>query len=569
MFTGYPLCGGVKSAILIPEDTSAYLPKIGQIRYFFQERIGNLTRRTVQEEQARLRKKRQKAQGFFSIFKKPMHESLTSVLPIILIVLALGFTIAPVPNNAMMAFLLGGVLLIGGMGLFTLGSEMSMIPLGQAVGSEITRSKKVWIIVGISFLIGIIITVAEPDLQVLANQVPAIQNRVIIWSVAVGVGVFLVIALLRILLGIQLRWLLIGFYVLVFGLAMFVSPDFWAVAFDSGGVTTGPMTVPFIMALGVGVSAVRSDKQAGGDSFGLVALCSIGPIITVLLLGLLYQPDGNAYTNTVMPDAKDTVEMFRAYVDALPEYFAETAKALAPIAVFLVLFQLITKRLKRRALLSMAVGLAYVYVGLALFLTGVNVGFMPVGSFLGGSIAGHNYNWLLVPIAMVIGYFIVQAEPAVHVLNKQVEELSAGAISSKAMGMSLSIAVAAAMGLAMVRVLTGISILWFVLPGYIIALGLSFFVPSIFTAIAFDSGGVASGPLTATFMLPFAMGATTALGGNVMTDAFGLVALVAMMPLIVVQVMGAIYVVKTRRNSAQESAPVFSNEGVIELWEVA
>ena len=289
-----------------------------------------------------------------------------------------------------------------------------MIPLGQAVGSEITRSKKVWIIVGISFLIGIIITVAEPDLQVLANQVPAIQNRVIIWSVAVGVGVFLVIALLRILLGIQLRWLLIGFYVLVFGLAMFVSPDFWAVAFDSGGVTTGPMTVPFIMALGVGVSAVRSDKQAGGDSFGLVALCSIGPIITVLLLGLLYQPDGNAYTNTVMPDAKDTVEMFRAYVDALPEYFAETAKALAPIAVFLVLFQLITKRLKRRALLSMAVGLAYVYVGLALFLTGVNVGFMPVGSFLGGSIAGHNYNWLLVPIAMVICYFIVQAEPAVQ-----------------------------------------------------------------------------------------------------------------------------------------------------------
>ena len=387
-----------------------------------------MTRRTVQEEQARLRKQRKKAQGFLSIFKKPLHESLTSVLPIMLIVLALGFTIAPVPNNAMMAFLLGGVLLIVGMGLFTLGSEMSMIPLGQAVGSEITRSKNVWIIVGISFLIGIIITVAEPDLQVLANQVPAIENNVIIWSVAVGVGVFLVIALLRILLGIQLRWLLIGFYILVFGLAMFVSPDFWAVAFDSGGVTTGPMTVPFIMALGVGVSAVRSDKQAGGDSFGLVALCSIGPIITVLLLGLLYQPDGSAYTNTVMPDAKDTVEMFHAYVDALPEYFAETAKALAPIAAFLVLFQLVTRRLKRRTLLSMAVGLAYVYVGLALFLTGVNVGFMPVGSFLGGSIAGHTYNWILIPIAMVIGYFIVQAEPAVHVLNKQVEEITAGAI---------------------------------------------------------------------------------------------------------------------------------------------
>ena len=493
-----------------------------------------------------------------------MHESLTSVLPIILIVLALGFTIAPVPNNAMMAFLLGGVLLIGGMGLFTLGSEMSMIPLGQAVGSEITRSKKVWIIVGISFLVGIIITVAEPDLQVLANQVPAIENNVIIWSVAVGVGVFLVIALLRILLGIQLRWLLIGFYVLVFGLAMFVSPDFWAVAFDSGGVTTGPMTVPFIMALGVGVSAVRSDKQAGGDSFGLVALCSIGPIITVLLLGLLYQPDGNAYTNTVMPDAKDTAEMFRAYVDALPEYFAETAKALAPIAVFLVLFQLITKRLKRRALLSMAVGLAYVYVGLALFLTGVNVGFMPVGSFLGGSIAGHTYNWILIPIAMVIGYFIVQAEPAVHVLNKQVEEITAGAIPAHAMNIALSVGVAVSLGLAMIRVLTGVSIMWFLIPGYAISLALSFVVPDIFTSVAFDSGGVASGPMTATFLLPFALGACEAVGGNLVTDAFGVVAMVAMTPLVTIQLLGVSYQRKLKHAKAPAAAPV-AVEPIIEL----
>ena len=539
-------------------------PNLDRYAIFFRERNGNLTRRTVQEEQARLRRQRRKAQGFCAIFKKPMHESLTSVLPIMLIVLALGFTIAPVPNNAMMAFLLGGVLLIGGMGLFTLGSEMSMIPLGQAVGSEITRSRKVWVIVGISFLIGIIITVAEPDLQVLANQVPAIENNVIIWSVAVGVGVFLVIALLRILLGIQLRWLLIGFYILVFGLAMFVSPDFWAVAFDSGGVTTGPMTVPFIMALGVGVSAVRSDKQAGGDSFGLVALCSIGPIITVLLLGLLYQPDGSSYTNTAMPDARDTVEMFRAYVDALPEYFAETARALAPIAVFLVLFQLVTKRLKRRALLSMAVGLAYVYVGLALFLTGVNVGFMPVGSFLGGSIAGHTYNWILIPIAMVIGYFIVQAEPAVHVLNKQVEEITAGAIPAHAMNIALSVGVAVSLGLAMIRVLTGISIMWFLIPGYAISLALSFVVPEIFTSVAFDSGGVASGPMTATFLLPFALGACEAVGGNLVTDAFGVVAMVAMTPLVTIQLLGVSYQRKLNRAKAP-AAPAVAVEPIIEL----
>ena len=289
-------------------------------------------------QQARLRRRHREKGQVLAIFRKPMWESLTSVLPITAIVLLLCFTVTPVSNNAMMAFLVGSLLLIVGMGLFSLGSEMSMIPLGEAVGKEITRSKKVWVIVAISFLIGVIITVAEPDLQVLASQVPAIENNVIIWSVALGVGVFLVIALLRILLGIPLSYLLIGFYAVVFTLAMFVSPDFWSIAFDSGGVTTGPMTVPFIMALGVGVSAVRNDKHAGGDSFGLVALCSIGPILTVLLLGLLYKPDGSSYTPVTVPDAQDTVEMFRSYTHALPEYFKEILVSLAPIAGFFLIF---------------------------------------------------------------------------------------------------------------------------------------------------------------------------------------------------------------------------------------
>ena len=518
---------------------------------------------SVQAQQDRLRRKRREAGEVLTIFRKPLKESLTSVLPITAIVLVLCFTITPISNNAMMAFLLGSLLLIVGMGLFTLGSEMSMIPLGEAVGKEITRSKKVWVIVAISFLIGVIITVAEPDLQVLAGQVPAIENNVIIWSVALGVGVFLVIALLRILLGIPLSYLLIGFYAVVFTLAMFVSPDFWAIAFDSGGVTTGPMTVPFIMALGVGVCAVRSDKKAGGDSFGLVALCSIGPIITVLILGLLYKPDGSAYTAAVMPDAKDTVEMFDLYLSEIPHYLKETASALLPIGAFLILFQLVTRRLKRKEIVHMVIGLVYVYIGLTVFLMGVNVGFMPVGSFLGGSIASHEYNWILVPIAMVIGYFIVQAEPAVHVLNKQVEEITAGAIPAHAMNMALSVGVALSLGLAMIRVLTGISIMWFLIPGYAISLALSFVVPHIFTSVAFDSGGVASGPMTATFLLPFALGACDAVGGNLVTDAFGVVAMVAMTPLVTIQLLGLSYQRKLRRAPAP-AAPVAMEE-LIEL----
>ena len=498
------------------------------------------------------------------ILKEKISESVSSVLPITIIVLLLSVTITPMPVGTMVLFLTGAALLIVGMALFSLGTDVSMTPMGEGIGAQLPRTKNLFIVILITLIIGVLITIAEPDLQVLAGQVPSIPDRVIIWSVALGVGVFLVIALLRILFAIQLSYLLIGFYAIVFVLAGFVSPDFWAVAFDSGGVTTGPMTVPFIMALGVGVSAVRNDKDAGGDSFGLVALCSIGPIITVLLLGLLYQPDGSSYTPVSVPDAKDTAEMFRSYTHALPEYFKEIFLSLAPILAFFVLFQLVTRRMHRREVMSMLFGLLYTYIGLVLFLTGVNVGFMPVGSFLGESIAAHeSYSWLLIPIAMLIGYFIVSAEPAVHVLNRQVEEITAGAIPASAMNAALSIGVSVSLALAMIRVLTGISIMWFLIPGYVLSLALSFVVPKIFTSIAFDSGGVASGPMTATFLLPFAMGACDALGGNVVTDAFGVVAMVAMTPLVTIQLLGVSY---QRKLSKRTPVPAVGQvEEIIEL----
>lgn len=417
-------------------------------------------------------------------------ESIASVLPITIIVLLLCFTVAPIPNNMLVSFLMGAVLLIVGMAFFTLGADTAMTPIGTKVGSCITKSKKVWLIVFVSFLLGIIITISEPDLQVLANQVPNIPNAVLIGAVALGVGVFLVIAMLRILFGISLNILLIGFYIVVFGLAMLVPKNFWAVAFDSGGVTTGPMTVPFIMALGVGVSAIRSDRHAGNDSFGLVALCSIGPILAVLVLGLMY-PSEAAYTPVEIPEMENSQEMILLFVHGLPHYAKEVAIALAPIVVFFFLFNTFYIKMPKKPLISISVGLIFTYVGLVLFLTGVNVGFMPVGNYIGKLIGSKSFNWILLPIAMLIGYFIVKAEPAVHVLNKQVEDLTAGSIPARAMELSLSIGVATSLGLAMIRVLTGISVMYFLVPGYVLALGLSFFTPKIFTSIAFDSGGVA------------------------------------------------------------------------------
>ena len=495
---------------------------------------------------------------------------MIAVLPTIGIVLLLSFTIAPIPPSILLLFLFGAVLLVIGMMFFTLGAELAMTPIGEKIGTRIAHSRKLGVVLLLCFILGFIITISEPDLQVLAEQVPSVPNLTLILAVAAGVGLFLMIAMLRMLFSRTLRSLLILFYLLVFGLAFFVPDDFLAVAFDSGGVTTGPMTVPFIMALGVGFAAVRSDKHAEDDSFGLVALCSIGPIMAVLILGFLYRPEDTAYTPSELPVIQDSVELWRCFAEGLPKYIMEIAVSLLPIVIFFAVFQVISLKIKKKPLLKIIIGMVYTYIGLVLFLTGVNVGFMPAGNYLGETIAGLSYRWILIPIGMIIGFFIVKAEPAVYVLKEQVEEITSGAIPGQAMALSLSLGVSASIGLAMIRVLTWISIFWFILPGYVIALCLSFFVPKIFTAIAFDSGGVASGPMTATFLLPFAMGACQAAGGNIVQDAFGVVAMVAMTPLITIQVMGVIYKYRFAHAEAAEAAAVsyldaWADDDIIEL----
>ena len=503
------------------------------------------------------------------VLTEKLKEAAASVLPVTAIVAVLCLILVRVDVGLMLSFLLGSGLLIVGMGLFTLGAELSMSRIGNLIGAKMTKSKKLWFVLAISFLLGVAITMAEPDLQVLATNVPAIDKTVLIVTVSAGVGLFLMLCMARILFSISLRLLLILFYAIIFAGAFLSDAGFLSVAFDSGGVTTGPMTVPFIMALGVGVASIRSDENAKADSFGLVALCSIGPVLAVMLLGAIYPTDTKVDVGMVVRGIETSVELGKDYLCSIPTYMLEVAMALLPMFAFFLLFQVFSLHLRKLPFTKIIVGIGYTFAGLVLFLTGVNVGFSPLGYVLGRELVTSGYAALLIPLAGLLGWFIIDAEPAVHILNKQVEELTSGAISAKAMGLSLSIAVALANALAMVRVLTGLPILYFLVPGYAIALGLSFFVPRTFTAIAFDSGGVASGPLTATFMLPLAMGACTALGGNVMTDAFGLVALVAMMPLITVQVMGGIYMLKSRGRVQTQACASFADDEIIELWEVA
>lgn len=488
-----------------------------------------------------------------------LKESLQSVLPIFAIVLLLSVTFAPMMAGVLVLFLFGTLLLIVGMSLFTIGSGISMQPLGEGIGIQLSKSKKLWLPLIICFILGMLITIAEPDLQVLAEQVPSIPNIVLILCVAVGVGIFLMIAMLRSKKSIPLSRLLIVFYGLAVILTLFVPDNFIPTAFDSGGVTTGPVTVPFIMALGAGMASVSNGKKSQENSFGLVSLCSIGPILSVLILSICFKPDASS-SETTLEIFETTQGAFMAFVHELPDYALEVLIAFFPIVGMFLVFQLISRRFHKHQLLKISVGLVYTYVGLVLFLTGANVGFMPAGRLIGAEIAKGNFAYLLIPIGMLMGYFVVSAEPAVHSLKKQVEEITNGAISQKSIGIALSIGVGASVGIAMLRVLTGIPIFPFLIVGYLLSLVITFFVPPLYTGIAFDSGGVASGPMATTFILPFAIGACEKLEGNVMTDAFGVVAMIAMTPLITIQVMGLFSRIKQKREMQRTHAELLMVE---------
>lgn len=499
--------------------------------------------------------------------KEKILESLSAVLPITGIVLMLSIILVPVELGTMVMFLVGAIMLVVGMGFFQLGAEMSMTPLGEGIGVQISKTRNILLILLIGFSMGAIITVSEPDLQVLAQQVPSIPNYTLILTVAVGVGIFLALAIVRILFQISLSTILILLYLALIGMSFLVSKDFLAVAFDSGGVTTGPMTVPFIMAMGVGLASVRGDKNASSDSFGLVALASVGPVLAVLILGGFYKPTEAAYTAATVADVVTTRDVVWEFLISVPPYIREVMISLLPVAAVFAIFQLLSHRYRRRQIKRVLVGFGYTYIGLVLFLCGVNVGFAPVGSSMGSAIASASWKWLLVPIGMLIGYYIVKAEPAIQVLNHQVEDVTNGAVSAKAMNRCLSVGVSASVGLAMLRVLTGLPIYYIIIPGYIIALALSRLVPKMFVGIAFDSGGVASGPMTTTFLLPLSIGACDAAGGNIMTDAFGVVALVALTPLIAVQIMGMVYQYKLNRADMVTAPEVTAPDAADEIFE--
>ncbi len=480
-------------------------------------------------------------------------EALISVLPITILILVLNFSIVHIPTWDIISFAFGFVFLVFGISLFSLGADMSMIPMGQNMGDRLMRKKDLGLLLLSSFLIGFLVTIAEPDLMVLGEKFGDLKWTIMI-GVGIGVGLFLTISTWRVVYKISLKWILIVGYIFIFGIAIimhFISEEFVVISFDSGGVTTGPITVPFILAFGLGIAHSTKNNQSdeGDNSFGAVAVCSMGPIIAILILKIFLAALDVDKTTQVVDSEYHSISSFIDLLEYFGEsFFVQVKEVGVPILMIVLLFLLyqgFLLRIDKQSVIRILLGLFITYCGLVLFLTGAKIGFMNIGSYMGRQIALENYNWILIPLGIVIGFFVVLAEPSVHVLTKQVENITNGGISRKKILFTLAIGVGISIALAMARNLFNISIWYFIIPGYFISIILIFVVPGFFTSIAFDSGGVASGPLTSTFLLPLSMGiCSTIYGSNsneFVINSFGIVTLVAMTPLITIQLLGLNY----------------------------
>lgn len=493
--------------------------------------------------------------------KIKFQEAISSILPIAIIMLIIG-TLLGFHYVTLISLIISTILLIVGVTLFTYGADVSMIEIGKLIASKLVRTKKPLLIATVCFVVGLIITIAEPDLKVLAAQMTAIDSNTFILCVGVGVGLFLSLASIRIIFQINLKILIAIFYGILLLMLFISSENIIPVAFDSGGVTTGPLSVPFIIAMGLGFSSSRERKKSKEDSFGLVALCSIGPILIVLLFGLFMKQD-MSYTYNIAEEVTSIPFLIKTYVDESIPVIKEVIMTLLPIFILFLIFNFITKKTKRNQFKKIISGLVITLLGISLFFLGVNVGYMPIAYLLGINLI--NCKWLLIPLGLIIGFVIVKAEPAVSVLTEQIEKITQGNLKKNIVTNTIAVGVALAVSISIFRVITGTSIIWILIVGYVLAILLMILTPKIFTMVAFDSGGAVTGPMTTSFLLPFIIGICYSFEGNVLTDAFGLVALVALSPLLTIQILGIIYSIKSKIKTSTQNI----DETIIEYsWEV-
>ncbi len=482
-----------------------------------------------------------------------LRETFMAVLPITGIVLLLHFTLVPLPSLLLLRFLLGAILIVFGLSFFLIGVDIGITPLGKMTGQAMAKKNKLWIVVVGGFALGFLISIAEPGLLVFTMQVQQVAMGMIraytmLVVVSFGLALFVIIGLLRILYNLSLHILLTVLYGIVFLLALFSTPEFLAIAFDASGATTGILAVPFILSLSVGISAIKADsKSSEKDSFGLIAIASVGAILSVLALGA-FTALGRAFA-TISADVVEETKAVTSLLSPVLGSLRESLLALIPLLIVFLVLQRASFKLGRRSFLRIFKGFIYSFLGLFLFLFGASIGFMNVGAKLGSHLAVFHPSFSIIFAGFALGVVTILAEPAVYVLTVQIEDVTAGYVKRQAVLLALSFGVGLAVALSVVRILVPSIQLWhYLLPGYLLCILLSYFAPKLFVGIAFDAGGVATGPMTATFILAFTNGAAGAFeGANILVDGFGMIAMVAMMPILTLQLLGLLFKAKTRK----------------------
>lgn len=495
-----------------------------------------------------------------NIYTEKFKEAFSSILPITIIVIILNFTLTPLGVPLIIRFIIGAILIIIGLSVFLIGVDIAITPLGSQVGATLAKSNKMWIVVVGGLIVGFFISIAEPGLIILADQVDIvtsgqISSLSILSIVSIGLALMLAMGFVRIVTNTPLYKVLTVLYILVFILALFTPIEFLTIAFDASGATTGILAVPFILALALGVATMKKDSKASEmDSFGLVAIASVGAIMSVMILSIFSGTrDFTAKLEFNITESKSILEPF---IENIPTLFKEGFLTILPLLIIFLFFQKVYFKMSSRNVAKMVKGFIYAFIGLFLFLVGVNTGFMDVGGIIGYTLASYDNKSYIVVIAFILGFVTILAEPAVYVLTHQIENVTSGYVKRKAILLALSIGVGAAVALSMIRIIVPGILLWhYLLPGYIISLSMMYFIPKLFVGIAFDAGGVATGPMTTTFILAFTQGAAEAIeGANILTDGFGMIATVAMTPIITLQILGFIFGMNLKKGENLKNA---------------
>lgn len=475
---------------------------------------------------------------------------IKGILPIIIFVLILSI-ILKIDIGTIIRFLSSSLLVIMGLTLFTTGTDISLNEMGKNISNLLIKKKNIILILIVSLLLGTFITLLEPEFLTIGYEAGNIPTSILLISVSISIGIFLMLAMYRILKRINLRYYIIISYLLIFFVLTISNFQVVPFAFDMGSVVVGAISAPFILAFGGNLASKMKRKDS--SEFGILSFCAIGPILMILILSLIYKPN-------IMYDS-DPILKKLDFLETLWTNFYQVFMSLSLLVIF---YLVLTRKTKKKKIeqRKIMIGLIMVLVGITLFLTGGDVGFFKLAYLLGSKLGNIN-KIIIILIGGIFGFLIAKIEPNVKVLVSYVDQVTNGGIKDKFLETCLCIGVSISFMLSLFRVLNGYSVMIFLIPTYFLAIFFAFFTPTNFLGLSFDAGGVVTGSMSSSFLLPLLIGVASIITNNYLNEAFGVMALISVIPIIILEIVGMIYNIEVKNDNTK-----YLDDKIIDYGEV-